>query len=56
MGAMVPQTPNPVARPHIWKYRDTLPFLSTAGEIVPEEMAERRVLMLVNPAMGTFCR
>lgn len=52
MGAMVPHSPNPVAKPYMWKYKDTLPYLSTAGEIVPEEMAERRVLMLVNPNMG----
>lgn len=53
MDAMVPPTPNPTAKPYMWKYKDTLPYLSTAGKIVPEEMAERRVLMLVNPSMGT---
>ncbi|OIW31444.1 gentisate 1,2-dioxygenase [Coniochaeta ligniaria NRRL 30616] len=52
MNAMVPPHPQPVAQPHIWKYKDTLPHLSTAGKIVPQEDAERRVLMLVNPTMS----
>ena len=52
MDAMVPPTPNPVARPHMWRYNDALPHLLRAGETVPAEEAERRVLMLVNPAMG----
>ena len=52
MNMMVPPTPNPVAQPYIWKYSETLPYLQTAGKIVPEEMAERRVLMLVNPNMS----
>ncbi|KAK1995021.1 gentisate 1,2-dioxygenase [Colletotrichum falcatum] len=49
MNAMVPPTPAPVARPHIWKYADSLPLLRKAAEMVGEEQAERRVLMLVNP-------
>ncbi|KID91884.1 RmlC-like jelly roll fold protein [Metarhizium guizhouense ARSEF 977] len=52
MDAMVPRTPNPVAKPYIWKYKSTLPLLSAAGKLVPEEEAERRVLMLVNPSMN----
>ncbi|KAK8932410.1 hypothetical protein H634G_04877 [Metarhizium anisopliae BRIP 53293] len=52
MDAMVPRTPNPVAKPYIWKYKSTLPLLSAAGKLVPEEEAERRVLMLVNPSMS----
>lgn len=51
MEAMVPPCPNPVSRPHIWKYDDTIPHLLKAGKIVPAEEAERRVLMLVNPNM-----
>ncbi|KAK8119895.1 RmlC-like cupin domain-containing protein [Apiospora kogelbergensis] len=51
MSAMVPPSPNPIAIPHMWKYADTLPHLRKAGEIVPAEDAERRVLMLVNPTM-----
>ncbi|KAH7323195.1 RmlC-like cupin domain-containing protein [Stachybotrys elegans] len=49
MSMMVPPTPNPAAKAHIWKYEDTLPHLESAGRLVPEEKAERRVLMLVNP-------
>ncbi|SPO06313.1 related to gentisate 1,2-dioxygenase oxidoreductase [Cephalotrichum gorgonifer] len=51
MSAMVPPTPKPVAKPHMWSYKDTLPHLLKAGETVPAEEAERRVLMLVNPNM-----
>jgi gentisate 1,2-dioxygenase len=51
MDAMVPPTPNPTAVPHAWKWNDTLPHLLKAGKLVPEEQAERRVLMLVNPKM-----
>jgi gentisate 1,2-dioxygenase len=52
MDAMVPPHPNPVAKPHIWRYADTLPHLLQAGKLVPAEEAERRVLMLVNPSLG----
>ncbi|RTE82544.1 hypothetical protein BHE90_002876 [Fusarium euwallaceae] len=51
MNMMVPPTPNPTTKPHMWKYRDALPHLETAARLVPEEKAERRVLMLVNPSM-----
>lgn len=54
MSAMVPPTPNPTAKAHIWKYEESLPYLETAGRLVPEEKAERRVLMLVNPSMSEF--
>lgn len=52
MGAMVPPSPNPEAVPAIWKYEQMLPHLQSAARLVPEEQAERRVLMLVNPNMG----
>ncbi|EXK81525.1 gentisate 1,2-dioxygenase [Fusarium oxysporum f. sp. raphani 54005] len=51
MSMMVPPTPNPTAKPHMWTYREALPHLETAAKLVPEEKAERRVLMLVNPSM-----
>ena len=47
----VPPFPNPVATPAIWRFQDILPSLMEAGRIVPVELAERRVLMLVNPSM-----
>ncbi|TKW53829.1 Gentisate 1,2-dioxygenase [Colletotrichum tanaceti] len=46
MNVMVPPTPAPVAKPHIWKYADSLPLLHKAAEMVGEKQAERRVLML----------
>lgn len=52
MGAMVPPSPNPEAVPAIWKYEEMLPHLQSAAKLVPEEQAERRVLMLVNPNTG----
>ncbi|KAH6987111.1 RmlC-like cupin domain-containing protein [Ilyonectria destructans] len=51
MNVMVPQSPSPTAKAHMWKYEEALPYLQTAGRLVPEEKAERRVLMLVNPSM-----
>ncbi|ATY63503.1 jelly roll fold domain containing [Cordyceps militaris] len=51
MNDMVPPSPNPACQPHLWCYDDCLPFLSQAGSLVTEQMAERRVLMLVNPSM-----
>ncbi|KAM0408669.1 hypothetical protein ACHAPD_011660 [Fusarium lateritium] len=51
MSMMVPPSPNPTAKPHMWKYKEALPHLETAAKLVPEEKAERRVLMLVNPSM-----
>lgn len=53
MTRLNPVLPNPTAKPHIWRYDSIRPSLLRAGELVPEEQAERRVLMLVNPARGT---
>jgi gentisate 1,2-dioxygenase len=52
MSKMVPPHPNPAAVPASWKYADVRPSLMEAGDIIDAEEAERRVLMLVNPAMG----
>lgn len=54
MNMMVPPTPRPTAKPHMWKYEEALPHLQKAGQLVPEEKAERRVLMLVNPSMSKY--
>lgn len=54
MSAMVPAGPNPVASAHIWKYEEVLPHLQSATRLVPEEQAERRVLMLLNPSMSKY--
>ncbi|CAG9981061.1 unnamed protein product [Clonostachys byssicola] len=50
MEKLNPPLPNPTCVPHIWRYEDIRPSLLKAGEVVTEKQAERRVLMLVNPA------
>jgi gentisate 1,2-dioxygenase len=54
MSKMVPSHPNPTAVAASWKYTKVRPSLIEAGDIIDAEEAERRVLMLVNPAMGDF--
>jgi gentisate 1,2-dioxygenase len=39
--------------PYIWKYQDFRPLLLKAAEMVPIEMAERRVLVMANPGILT---
>lgn len=51
MEAMVPPRPSPRAVPAVWRYAELRPLLGEAGELVAAEQAERRVFMLVNPAM-----
>jgi gentisate 1,2-dioxygenase len=51
-----PPAPNPKAVPHLWKYDELKPHLIRAGELITEKQAERRVLMLINPALGKFNR
>ncbi|KAJ5610295.1 hypothetical protein N7510_007014 [Penicillium lagena] len=45
-----PPVPNPTTIPNVWRYKDVRPNLLRAGALVPAEQAERRVLMLINPA------
>jgi gentisate 1,2-dioxygenase len=52
MEAMVPPRPSPKCVPHIWEYQKMRPALIEAGKRIQAEEAERRVLMLVNPAMS----
>jgi gentisate 1,2-dioxygenase len=52
MNKLNPPLPNPKAIPHVWKYDEIRPSLLRAGELITEKQAERRVLMLVNPARG----
>ncbi|KAH8700321.1 RmlC-like cupin domain-containing protein [Talaromyces proteolyticus] len=49
MARLNPPEPNPVAEPFLWKYQSIRPVLLKAGELVDEQQAERRVLMLINP-------
>ncbi|KAK7919936.1 hypothetical protein PG985_007958 [Apiospora marii] len=51
MGAMVPPRPAPKAAVTAWKYDEARPLLLQAGDVVDAHEAERRVLMLVNPAL-----
>jgi gentisate 1,2-dioxygenase len=40
------------AIPHIWKYRDVLPCLEKAAELIDMHDSERRSLIMVNPALA----
>lgn len=52
MGRLNPPTPEPKAIAHKFEYAKLRPHLIRAGKLVTEKQAERRVLMLINPAMG----
>ncbi len=52
MAKLNPPEPNPQCIPFLWRYDEVRPSLIRAGEVVSEQQAERRVLMLVNPARG----
>ena len=49
--ALVPQAPTPVGVPHRWRYRDVRPFVLESAEHISAREAERRVLILENPAL-----
>lgn len=55
MDKMVPAEPTPRAVPHLWKYKPLKALLDRAGELIGAEEAERRVLMLINPALEPPC-
>ncbi|KAH7117432.1 gentisate-dioxygenase [Dactylonectria macrodidyma] len=50
MARLNPALPNPTTVPFIWEYDQIRPYLVSAGQLIKEEQAERRVLMLVNPS------
>jgi gentisate 1,2-dioxygenase len=50
LDAVTPRTPVAQSVPHIWRWRDMKPMLSKACDVVTPQEAERRVLMLINPA------
>jgi gentisate 1,2-dioxygenase len=52
MQVMVTQRPSPKAEVALWKYDALRPLLLEAGRTVSSEEAERRVLMLINPALS----
>ena len=51
MTRLNPPVPSPKAAVHKWEYAAVRPHLIRAGKLVTEKQAERRVLMLINPAM-----
>jgi gentisate 1,2-dioxygenase len=51
MEGMVPPHPQPKAVPHVWNYAQMRPLLERSGRLVGTDDAERRVFMLVNPAL-----
>jgi gentisate 1,2-dioxygenase len=52
MTRLNPPEPNPTCIPFLWKYKTIRPNLLRAGKLITEKQAERRVLMLINPARG----
>ncbi len=56
LGALVPQQPRSPAAPHHWKYAEVRGRVMEAGALISAEEAERRVLILENPALrGQSC-
>ncbi len=51
MKGLVPPQPRPTPQAHIWHYDEVRPFLIEAGKLLTAEEAERRVLVLENPAL-----
>ncbi len=48
--SLVPTGPSVVGQPHRWRYADVRPYVFEAGELITAAEAERRVLILENPA------
>ena len=51
IGKIAPPAPLSEMAAHIWHYRDVRPYLLEAGDLLTAEQAERRVLVLENPAL-----
>ena len=51
MKGLVPPEPRPTPAAHVWHYDDVRPVLMEAGRLLTAEEAERRVLVLENPAL-----
>ena len=49
--ALVPREPTPVGVPHRWRYADVRPFVMESAAHISAQEAERRVLILENPAL-----
>ncbi|MFT8243792.1 gentisate 1,2-dioxygenase [Roseomonas sp. BN140053] len=48
---LVPPEPRPSPRAHVWHFDQVRPYMMEAGALLTAEEAERRVLVLENPAM-----
>jgi gentisate 1,2-dioxygenase len=56
LGALVPPEPRSPAQAHLWHYADVRAQVMEAGSLISAEEAERRVLILENPALrGQSC-
>jgi gentisate 1,2-dioxygenase len=51
LGALVPKSPKSPAAPALWRYAEVREHVMEAGRLISAEEAERRVLVLENPAM-----
>jgi gentisate 1,2-dioxygenase len=51
LSSIVTRTPNVRAVPHVWKYDEVRPHLMETADLITAEEAERRVLVLENPAL-----
>lgn len=49
--SLVPQEPTPVGVPHRWAYSEVRPYVLESAEHISAKEAERRVLILENPAL-----
>ena len=53
---LLPSEPRSKAAPHHWRYGDVRPLLLESGDLLTAEEAERRVLVLENPALKGMSR
>jgi gentisate 1,2-dioxygenase len=53
---LLPNEPRSKAAPHRWRYSEVRPLLMEAGRLLTAQEAERRVLVLENPAMPGMSR
>ena len=51
LGKLVTPYPQPECVPALWKYSDVRPLLLESGDLITAQEAERRVMVLENPAM-----
>jgi len=51
LGDLIPAQPRPAASPALWRYEEMRALLLEAGRLITPQEAERRVLILENPAM-----